>query len=64
MNRTPRLTTRIQQYLRANPGAGVLEISADLDANPTHIARILHKLKSKGKAQRYTTKPKCYDHPR
>jgi len=56
----PKLTQRVQAYLRRHPGVGVFEISADLDADPSHVAAALRRLAGKGKARRETTRPRCY----
>jgi DNA-binding MarR family transcriptional regulator len=58
--RTPKLTDRIQVYLRQHPGTGAGEISADLDADPSHVAAVLQRLSRRGRARRETAKPKCY----
>jgi len=58
--RIPKLTDRMQVYLRQHPGTGVYEISADLDADPSHVAAVLRRLSRKGRARRETARPKCY----
>jgi hypothetical protein len=46
------LRERIIEFVTKNPGVGVFEISAELDADPMACAEILKELESEGQARR------------